>query len=258
MSRKLLVTLNGNKRGPFHRWLSSFDGEPRIAWYPSAGEDFRDLLYLCPEFSRIMPGNKPDPASPDLYLHSDYFPWSTSTFLDTRIIHLDDRTSVSMRSIEELPQCELPLDGGIVDFPAGSHATGRVLFLEVDVKSNVLGSFSAPVIYAFVENSAFCAQRVFPNSGIFSHIIHVRYGGGCGGGGKSSGIWLLNVLRRLGCECFVTDSCYHRQSGDERTYFLYRDLAGNEDTFQLNSYRVLASEGWSGHGHVSWNLINPV
>lgn len=258
MSRQLLLSLNASKKGALHRWLSSFEGEPRIAWYPSAGQDFRDLLYLHPSFTMQMPARTTEPAPPDLFLHTDYFPWSTSTFLDSRSIYLDSRTSVTVKSIEELPRCDLALDDQIVDFPEGNIATGRVLFLEVEVSSNVLGSFSAPVIYAFAENGAFCAERILPNNGKFSHIIHIRYGGGCGGGGKSSGIWLLNVLRRLGCECFVTDSHYYRQSGDERTYQIYPDLAGPEQTSQLESIREIPSQEWSGHGDVSWNIVRPV
>lgn len=257
MSRQLLLSLNGNKNGKFNQWLNNFKGEPRIAWYPSACEDFRDLLYLHPNFAERRPGLKPDPQPPDIFLHTDYFPWSTSAFLDSDNIHLDDRTSVTVRSIEELPRCDLPLDGQIVDFAEGSHATGRVLFLEVDIASNVLGNFSAPVVYAFVENSVFCAERCLPNDAVFSHIIHVRFGGGCGGGGKSSGIWLLNALRKLRCECFVTDSHYYRQSGDERIYELYPELAGGEDKTQLEQIRVVPSEGWSGHGDVSWNIVKP-
>lgn len=256
MSKQLLLNLNGSNKGALYKWLNNFQGEPRIAWYPSAGEDFRDLLYLHPKFSEQMPAKIADPACPDLFLHSDYFPHQESKFLDNRSIHLDDRTSFYVRSIEELPRCDLPLDDNIVSFPKGSDATGRVLFLEVEVLS-VLGAFTAPVIYAFVENSAFCAQRILPSNGKFSHIINVRYGGGCGGGGKSSGIWLLNVLRRLECECFVTAGNYSKESGDEQTYALYPALSGAEDTTQLNPIRVLPSESWSGHGDVSWNIVNP-
>lgn len=253
MSKQLLFALNGSRKGALHHWLSKFNGEPRVAWYPSAGVDFRDVLYLNKRFCEHSPAKATEPSPPDFFLHSDYFPWSTSTFLDSRFIHLDDRTCVTVKSIEELPRCDLPLDPKIVAFPKGSHATGRVLFLEIEVSSNVLGSFSAPVIYVFAENSAFCAKRILPNSGKFSHIIHIRYGGGCGGGGYSSGTWLLNILKPTGCECFVTDS--HYGSSDEQIYSIYPELAGPESTSDLDCIRELLSEGWSGHGNVSWNIL---
>lgn len=257
MSKKLLLSLNGNNNGAFRRWLDNFDGEPRIAWYPSAGKDFRDLLYLNPAFSEINPASKPEPQCPDIFLHTDYFPWSRSRFLDTTTIHKDKRTLVSVKSIEFLPRCELPLDDKIVTFPKGSHATSCVLFLEIEVHSDVLGTFTAPVVYAFVENAAFCAQRILPQDGQFSHVVHIRYGGGCGGGGQSNGIWLLNILQQVNCEVFITDSRHSKRSGDERIYTLYPSLTGNEDESQLEPIRVVKSEGWSDHGDVSWNTLKP-
>lgn len=255
MSRKLLLELNGKNNGAFSRWLAKCEGEPRIAWYPSAGEDFRDLLYLSQKYAEVNPAPKPEPLCPNIFLHTDYFPHESSNFLDSRTIHIDERTKVSVKSIEELPRCELPLDDKIVSFSEGSHATGRVVFLEVEIESSVLGTFSVPVIYAFVENAAFCAKQVLPKNGRFSHIVHVRFGGGCGGGGKSSGVWLLNVLSKLNCEMFITDSHLSRQSGDSRIYRLFPSLAGDESISQLEQVRVVKSEGWSGHGDVSWNIV---
>jgi hypothetical protein len=251
---QLLRKLNGDKKGAFHDWLVSREAEPRIAWYPSAGEDFRDLLYLSQAYSERNPGNERDPAPPELFLHTDYFPWSTSTFLDHPVVHTDGRTYVRVNAIEELPSCHLPLDPELVDFPKGSHATGKVLFLTIGVHSDLLGSFSVPVLYAFVENSAFCSKIALPSNGKFSHIVRVRYGGSLGGG-RSSGIWLLNVLRRLGCECFVFDGLSQWPSRDENVYARYPDLDGPEDITQLQRIRVIPSDSWSGYGDVSWNLV---
>ena len=257
MSRQLLLSLNGNKKGKFAEWLNNFEGEPRIAWYPSAGEDFRDLLYLNPGFAKRNPANRPDVPSPDIFLHTDYFPWKYSKFLDSPIIYSDFRTTVTVQSIEELPRCDFHLDNGIVDFSDGSFATGKVLFIKVKVSSEILGSFSTSVLYVFMENGAFCAKRAIAQNARFSHIIHIRYGGGLGGGGKSSGIWILNVLGKLGCECFITDDHYHRQSGDDRTYELYPELAGPESLGQFDNIREIRGESWSNHGNVSWNHFKP-
>ncbi len=255
MSRQLLEKMNGTKTGTFRKWLDSFTGEPRIAWYPSAGEDFRDLLYLHPNYSTINSASKTDPQPPDIFLHTDYYPWETSRFLDNKNIHIDDRTKVTVQTIEELPRCDLPLDDKIVDFPEGSLATGRVLFLMIKIQSNVLGEFTYPVLYAFSENAAFCAEKILPHNGKLSHIVHVRFGGGLGGGGKSTGVWLLNILRKLECEVFVTDSHYSQGAGDKRIYQIYPSLCGDEDENQLKQIRMINSEQWSDHGDVTWNLL---
>lgn len=254
MSKQLLYELNGTTRGRFRRFLDGFKGEPRIAWYPSAGEDFRDLLYLHPSFAQEYPAHKPEPSHPNIFLHTDYFPRGYSNFLDDTTIYLDGRTSISVAAIEQLSRMDLPLDAEIVNCPERSYATGRVVFLEIDVQSDILGSFKVPVVYAFVENAAFCAKKIFPFAGRFSHIIHVRYGGGFGGGGKSSGAWLHNILKQVHCEVYITDGNACMQSGDERAIRLYPELGDRQD-YELVEMRIIQSEKWSGHGNVSWNIV---
>ena len=58
MSKELLYNLNGNRTGEFKKFLDGINGEPRIAWYPSAGEDFRALIYLDPSYSKINPATR--------------------------------------------------------------------------------------------------------------------------------------------------------------------------------------------------------
>jgi hypothetical protein len=254
MSKQFLNVLNGAKNGNFRRWIDQQRSEPRIAWYPSAGEDFRDVMYLSAAYTnptflqeRVAP--------PDIFLHTDYFPWENSSFLDSSTIYSDDRTWVTVDSIEELPECELPLDNKIVRFTDGSVVTHRVLFLEITVQSETLGNFKVPIVYAFSENAAFCAERLLPNAARLSHIIHIRYGGGLGGGGSSTGVWLLNVLRPLGCEAFITDGRHHRQSGDERVYERFPVLRGDEDDKRLQPIGAIPGKGWSDYGDIAWNVV---
>lgn len=254
MTKKLLTDLNGNKTGQLKRFLDDFKGEPRIAWYPSAGEDFRALLYLHPNFSQLHPASEQEPQPPDLFLFTDYFPWQNSRFMDNRTIYSDSRTTVHIDYIEELPRLNLPLHNELVHFPKGSTATDRVVFLKIRIDSDKLGSISYPVVYAFAENETFYCKKLVPNRATISHIIHVRYGGGCGGGGSASGVWLLNVLKELNCELFITDGHHHWQSGD---YFALEFCSSipRQSNSQLSPIRIIQSEGWSGHGDVSWNLV---
>lgn len=135
MSKNLLHNLSRNQYGTFRKYLDSLEGEPRIAWYPSAGEDMRDLLYLSRAYKLQNPASQKEPEPPTFFLHTDYFPWSTSTFLDTPIVHTDERTTITVKSIEELPRLELPLDSRLVDSPRGRRVTGKVAFMELDVQS---------------------------------------------------------------------------------------------------------------------------
>ena len=174
MSLNFLKRLNGKKRGGFSKYLKSLDPVPRIAWYPSAGHDFRDLLYLNPAYCRLKP-TKNDPKPPEFFLHTDYYPWGeTIFFLDNEMIYKDDRTSIVVEQVEELPTINLPLSPELVRFKEKTIATGRVFFLRLRVQSSILGEARFPIIYAYLENAAFCAKYAIPTKAKFSHIIHIR------------------------------------------------------------------------------------
>jgi len=254
MSRQLLYDLNGNNRGQLKAFLDTFQGEPRIAWYPSCGTDFRALLYLHPSFSALNPATQQEPQSPDFFLYTDYYPWQYSNFLNEPIIYSDDRTIVVVESIEQLPRLNLSLHEEIVHFPEGSNTTDHALFLRIRIDSNKLGSITFPVLYAFAENEEFYCRKLIPNDSKLSHIIHVRYGGGCGGGGNASGIWLLNVLEQLQCEMFITDNHHYWQQGDINALDLCPHIP-KESLVQMESIRTVRSVSWSGHGDVTWYVI---
>lgn len=255
MSRQLLTELNGSKNGALKKFINTFVGEPRIAWYPSAGVDFRALLYLSPQYAASDPVNVEEPQTPDIFLFTDYFPWDKSDFLDSRVIFSDERTEIFVEHIEELPRLNLlPLHPELVNFPNGSRATDRAVFLTIKVVSKTLGTFFYPIIYAFAENETFYCKKMIPFKARISHVIHIRYGGGMGGGGKASGIWIQNVLKPLGSEVFITDNHYGMQSGDEFA-FRFCPYIPKHFECELQLLRTIPSEAWSRYGDVSWNLV---
>lgn len=157
-----------------------------------------------------------------------------------------------LEEVEQLPPLNLPLHPDIVHFPEGSKATGRSLFLSIRIESRRLGIIKFPVLYCFAENEAFYGLKLIPNKARLSHIIHVRYGGGYGGGGNSAGAWILNVLEQLNCEVFITDNHHYWQSGDDYALQLYPDIP--HESCQLpEPIRKIASHTWSGHGDVTWH-----
>lgn len=254
MSRQLLINLNGNKTGQLKKFLDDFKGEPRIAWYPSAGEDFRALLYLHPNFSRLHPPARQEPQPPDLFLFTDYSPWGGVSFSNNETIYSDRKTKVFVESVEELPRLNLPLHDGIVCFPGHRSFTDRAVFLKIKIESDRLGIFTYPLLYAFAENEAFYCEKLIPNKATITHIIHVRYGGGLGGGGRASGAWLLNVLEKLNCELFITDNHHHWQSGDTRAMELCPFIP-KRCFSMLTPIRTIQSKKWSGHGDVTWYIV---
>jgi hypothetical protein len=254
MSMRFLQGLNGNRAPAFSQFLAGLDREPNICWYPSAGNDFRDLLYLSRAYAAHDPAIGPEVDPPDLFVHTDYYPWDRSSFLDHPVVHIDTRTVIRVKTIEEVAGFPLPRHPDLVHFPEPNAASGRVLYLRLSVHSDRFGALAdAHVLYAFVENAAFCAEVLIPQGARLSHLVHVRYGGGCGGGGSAGGAWLSGVIGRLGIRTLITDGRLgHWQDGDHAALRLYPALSGPDRPPPGRVIRTVPSVSWSGHGDVSW------
>lgn len=254
MSQTFLTSLIGRRRGKFAQWLAQQHTTPRIAWYPSAGTDFRALMYLHPSYQAYHAPTQAEPACPDLFLFTDYFPWTDSHFLDSPLIYSDLNTTMTIECMEELPSLGLTRHPELVMITEPNVATNKLLYLQVKVESRLLGSWTSHVLYAFAENETFYAHKMAPQNAQISHIVHVRYGGGLGGGGKASGMWILHVLKKLQCEVLVSDGHYSWQTGDLFALQQFKEISYQQEGF-LRSIRKVDSYSWSGHGDVHWNLV---
>lgn len=255
MSLELLNRLNGSSRGKFQRYLDGLEGRcPRICWYPSAGEDLRDLLYLSPHYctqaNPPLPGMQ-DVEAPTLFLHTDYFPFDRSTFMDSPILFSDDRTMVSLSNFEFLPNLALPVDPRLVDFPKGSHATNRAVFGMAHVQSETLHqAWDVPLLYLFCENTAFAVELAMPAHAKFSHIVRVRIGSGCGGG-RSTGAWMRHALQALGTEVLVHDTQWNPLESDSALE-VYPGLASVLQEPNLTELRITPGTAWGWPGDITW------
>jgi hypothetical protein len=164
----------------------------------------------------------------------------------------DGRTTISLVDVEELPALLTPLHAGIVDFPDGGVGTGRVLVMRLLVESTLLGAFERPVLYAFIENSAFAGRIASPAGAAFSHLIHVRYGGGFGGS-KTAGGWLQYALAALSVELFISDGSTDMRPADDLIRQLYPHIW--RPVPPLLHVRTVPSTSWSDHGDVQWHVV---
>ena len=254
MSRELLRALAGPRQTMLARWLDAHPGEPRIAWYPSAGADLRDVLYLNAACPLVSPALVDEPAAPTFFLHTDYFVGDHSRFLDTRLIHIDANTTIAVKDIVELPRLELPLHEDLVAF-GPSSATHRVVFFTVEVQSHRLGRFTAPVLYVFSENAAFCSECLFRHQARLSHVVQIRYGHGLGGGRSCPG-WIRGQLRRLGTEAFITDPAHDQFAAHDRVLAHFPTLAAPDvDPTNWPVIREMPQAFWDGYGPVTWYRV---
>ncbi|MFN4083219.1 MAG: hypothetical protein ACK4K9_06260 [Bacteroidia bacterium] len=255
MSKQLLNHLNGNRFGKLKQFINNCNREPRIAWYPSAGEDLRGMRFLHPNFFKAYPASENDPAPPDIFIYTDYFPWEQSTFLDSKLIYAGNSTYIHIEHIEELPRLNLkPLHYELVDFPQGSIATDRTIYLELMIDDFELGKMYFKIIYAFAENETFFCKKMLPNNANISHVIHVRYGGGGGGGGKTWGAWLMHALKLVKCEVYITDNHRPWLPADDFVLNNCKEIPKTADV-QLKSIRKMDKEKWNACNDVDWNLV---
>lgn len=257
--------LNGNNRGAFHRYIQENKKKHlNICWYPSSGIDFRSLLYLSQTYTEtISPDLKGIPI-PDLFIHSDYMPWEHAhQFFEQNELFRDENTTITVEEREWLIMYDQPANfaekmKAIVNGMTNPLLKNKGLFLKLRIDSAQLGSYRVPLFYVFAPNEDFFWRYLKPTGAAVSHIVHVRYGGGMGGGGNASGCWLQHVLAHLKTHVFITDNHLEEQHGDR--YFMDSVLKKGRFVMGKNQVRlipvnILPGEQWSNHGDVAWNLV---
>jgi len=245
MSKTFLRSLAGRKPNGLNHWLDTHRGSPRIAWYPSAGDDWRDLLFLSERYRRLSPALHQEPAEPEIYLHTDYLAGDYfNPFANNVLMQDGPRTSIIVLHEEVLPHLRLAFHPDLV----GCHPSpmlGRVSFMLLRIDSNQLGRWEVPVIYAAVENTAM-ADMMLKHQAKISHIIQMRFGHSLGGGWIHPS-FLRRLVEPLQTEAFITDR--HFGEGPDGTVPHFESLNTHEPV-ELNSWTVARRRHtvpWSGY-----------
>ena len=169
----LLTFLKGRDEEAQNRLNDLFQAigiKPNILWYPSAGNDYRDVIELSQERAR----QHKIAVLPDLMIHTDYR--ANRNFVG--IQYEDSRTA-----LEIVNSCELELiqdiyydrisDGG----RSGLVATKPLIhLLDIQVTSETAGTFNKSILYFHFENINFLDQVILKNKLRISHIVKVREG----------------------------------------------------------------------------------
>ena len=159
-----------------------------IAWYPSAGLDFRDVLELSNPIYKELP---------DLFIHTDYKPdWSLEnpvfeTFnLGPINNEFDNNFDFIIDDVFELELTELirySVNANYVDFPNDAPRLPKVFLLYVSVNHDG-NTISKPVLYFVFENINFLDEILLKFKIKITHFVKVREGCGFGGNRKSISI----------------------------------------------------------------------
>lgn len=192
---------------------------PNIAWYPSAGLDFRDLI----EVNRTS-------IQPDLHIHTDYhLGW---TKLEIGEIFNDERTKVSIINIDEIQfkkSIDFFVNPNYVDFPEDAPKEPLVLLLDVLIESNNV-TIEKPVLYIYMENINFLDEILLKEQLPISHLIKIREGCGMGGNRKS-----ISIVYAFLCDLRIK---YLLVDNEEHTDFELIHQLASKHNINLKNYHL--------------------
>jgi len=221
-----------------------------LCWYPSAGTDFRELLYLSPEYEKITDlkiEQKPDGFILTDYWVMEYYPKLEESLIGPTELFNDGRTVITALNGKELSRLSLPFYNELISFEQSSDY-GRVFSFDVKIYSDILGEINTHVIYAIVENTSFAIDFLLKHKINVYSIIHVRYGHMLGGG-RSNGMYIKRLLTDLNTHYFISDMNYDSNI-DSEALSVYRKTLKLRTDPPLTDMAMIPSYQWSWSGDV--------
>ena len=200
-----------------------------VCWYPSAGSDFRALLFLSDWYYKKnnVPMDKGQ-VLPDLFVMTDYLGlgdfyvnqsfWGDAYEQIMRgncepgscLVHVsykNSSTDIVVKRYERLCDLRLPFDSRLKcsEKPAVYNSA---FLIEVEVISrsyDVVNRYETAVLYAAAENQLF-AERILISRGLKTeYLVIMNYGAGFGGGNGISYKWILRDYKELGIRYAVSN-----------------------------------------------------
>jgi len=249
----------------------------RICWYPSAGADFRELLFLSKQYIDIhnVPVDKNE--LPDLFILTDCNP--NDYFIDknsgmTEINKLnnfdydtagvlycsyDRHTCIKHNGFNQIECIDLPFDGRLVSLDF-SNNYGKAFFTKASIFSDTLGHWTVDIVYVIIENTAFVFDYLLKNNVLIDYVVRVRYGDNFGGS-NVCGDWMLKVLHMLKSKYFLSTEITSSNFDLARSIDLFNYSNETIDTAYLNEYKLnqiykVKSDSWSKQGDIYWYKLN--
>jgi hypothetical protein len=226
------------KREMFDKYFSFVNRKEKIniLWYPSAGNDFRDVVHIM---HHSMLENIP---LQDMFIHTDYMPeWVDLT---PGVKYKDRNTKVELADIMELRvnnfgEWNYKTDALFVDFPEMGYKSGKGFLMKLKIKI-CYTELEVFVLYLFLENHNFLdmllRQKLLnQEKKITVNVIKVREGTAWGGVRKNRSITktIIRNLSNLNSEfiifdklnCFDNDTDFNIENGN----YLHKDFDLNKE-----------------------------
>lgn len=209
-----------------------------ICWYPSAGVDFKPLLFISDWYYKK--NNVPmdeGQVLPDLFIFTDYAGFHAhdmkfSNFGDaydqiqnghcepgTCFIHVsykNSSTDIIVTSFEKLCNLQLPFDTELASYEKGNDYNSAFL-MKVEVISRIndtVNTYETSILYVAALNEMFAERVLIPNRIKTEYVLIINYGTGFGGGDGKGYSWIISDYKELGMKYLVSNH-YVKSAIDE-------------------------------------------
>lgn len=235
-----------------------------ICWYPSAGFDFRSILYLSDEYNK-RENVKLEGKVPSLFILSDYSAFSTIirkiSLEEEKNLFEDDRTKITVTESEEIAPLDTKIETHLAELDwIDQEFFNSVYRFKVKVsslmkKGEPRKEWQTELVYVSAENTAFLRDFLLENKAKVDYIIRVRYGTGFGGAKGVQGDYLTLYLKELGTKYFVAnevrDAVYDYNYVNRYGIVLPR----RGELPKLEPVHTIDGTAWSDCGRVSWYAV---
>ena len=200
-----------------------------VCWYPSAGSDFRALLFLSDWYYKKndVPMDEGQ-VLPELFVMTDYmglrmFDGEQHIFGEAYeqirrghckpgacLLHVgykNNSTDIVVKRYEKVRDMGLPFDDELNCYEKPAVYDSAFL-IEVEVISrsyDEVNRYETAVLYAAAENQLFAERVLIPNGIKTEYLVIINYGAGFGGGNGIGFEWILRDYKELGIKCVVSN-----------------------------------------------------
>ncbi|MEO0022296.1 MAG: hypothetical protein ABIJ93_00340 [candidate division WOR-3 bacterium] len=220
----------------FNKVVESVKNNPRILWYPSAGNDYRDILELSDISGNITDENQirgnvniaydydiKKEELPNLFIHNDYN--RRVVKLKKGVVFDDGKTRVRINGlcrlkIKENVDINYCVDERYAVAPEEYAYKKPVIYLlDVELLSDELGKINKPVIYFMFENINFLQEVLLKHRITVSYIVKVNDGYHSHGGNRISMSVAYPFLSVLNTKYLIADNHVPFHTRDEVRLF---------------------------------------
>lgn len=256
---KILDLLEGATESENRKWsefLLRFNStnfnstDEKILWYPSSGDDYRDVIDFSDIANRIIPYED----LPNLFIHNDYDSRVFDRFNNTYLFN-DGETIVSVKEKIEL-RFNLKAKGNylirpnFVDFHESSFSIPHLYLFNLKIESAQFGIIYANLLYFSFENINLFEFFV-ANSIKIDFMVKFREG--CGlGGNRMSVTQVYFLLSRINLKYLINDNEIHWDW--EVINQLIKMRSKLPKSYKLNQIQTF--ENWDGYFKVFVNKLN--